>query len=122
MRDHTIDTPIPYFSSLDHLNSHEAKVASLFHSKSVWVLTHVIERRQIGGRILESIYIARDQNGRCISLSFQEVCSISDKLHRKLDKWKTQPDAADMNSAREYKILKIDAVCGFACADLHCGK
>ncbi|KAL3485693.1 fungal-specific transcription factor domain-containing protein [Aspergillus germanicus] len=108
VRDQAIDTPLPSLSSLDQLTSHEAKVASLFHSKSVLVFTQAIGLRQIAGRILESIYIARDQHGRCTSLSFQDLCSISDELHRQLDKWKACLDAAEISSHREYRMLKTE--------------
>ncbi|KAL2848518.1 fungal-specific transcription factor domain-containing protein [Aspergillus pseudoustus] len=109
VRDQAIDTPLPSFiSSLDQLSSHEAKAAPLFHSKSVWTFTQVIELRQIAGRILESTYIARDQHGRCKSLSFQDLCYSSDELHRQLDKWKAGLDVEEISSYQEYKILKIE--------------
>lgn len=108
VRDQAIDTPIPSFNSLDQLTEQEAKIATLFHAKSVWIFVHMIELRKIAGRILESIYIARDREGRCSSLTFQEVCSISDNLHQQLDHWKNQLDAADIGSSREFKVMRIE--------------
>ncbi|CAI7653479.1 unnamed protein product [Penicillium viridicatum] len=108
VRDQAIDTPIPSFNSLDQLTEQEAKTATLFHAKSVWLFVHMIELRRIAGRILESIYIARDRDGRCSSLTFQELCSISDDLHRQLDNWKNQLDAAEIGSSRESKLMRIE--------------
>lgn len=108
MRDQAIDTPIPSFTSLDQLTEQAAKTATLFHAKSVWLFVHMIELRRIAGRILESIYIARDRDGRCSSLTFQELCSISDDLHRQLDNWKNQLDAAEIGSSRESKLMRIE--------------
>ncbi|CAI7671088.1 unnamed protein product [Penicillium crustosum] len=108
VRDQAIDTPIPSFTSLDQLTEQEAKTATLFHAKSVWLFVHMIELRRIAGRILESIYIARDRDGRCSSLTFQELCSISDDLHRQLDNWKNQLDAAEIGSSRESKLMRIE--------------
>ncbi|KAL3464724.1 fungal-specific transcription factor domain-containing protein [Aspergillus heterothallicus] len=110
VRDQAIDTPLPsFFSNLDQLTSYEAKVAPLWHSKSVWISTQVIELHQIAGRILESIYIARDRHGRCNSLSFQDLCSISDELHRQLDKWKAQLDTGEISPhSREYRMLMVE--------------
>ncbi|KAJ0420119.1 fungal-specific transcription factor domain-containing protein [Aspergillus carlsbadensis] len=108
VRDQAIDTPLPSPSNLDQLTGHEAKFAPLFNSKPVLVFTQAIELRQIAGRILESIYIARDQHGRCSSLNFQDLCSISDELHRQLDKWKIRLDSADIPSHREFRMLKIE--------------
>ncbi|KAK4862726.1 hypothetical protein LT330_002859 [Penicillium expansum] len=108
VRDQAIDTAIPSFNSLDQLTEQEAKTATLFHAKSVWLFVHMIELRKIAGRILESIYIARDRDGRCSSLTFQELCSISDNLHRQLDNWKSQLDAAEIGSSLESKLMRIE--------------
>ncbi|CAI7657740.1 unnamed protein product [Penicillium pancosmium] len=108
VRDQAIDTPIPSFSSLDRLTDDEAKVATIFHSKSVWIFAHVIKIQQIAGRILESIYIARSQNRLCTSLSFQEICSKSDELHQELAQWRAQLDDANIGSSREYEIMKLE--------------
>lgn len=99
---------MPMLSNLDQLTDHEAKIATSFHTKSVWLFVHMIELRKIAGRILESIYIARDQDGRCSSLTFQQVCSISDDLHRHMDQWRTQLDSADIGSLQEGKMMRIE--------------
>ncbi|KAJ6098368.1 hypothetical protein N7499_002742 [Penicillium canescens] len=108
VRDQAIDTAIPSLSSVDQLTDHEAKTATLFHTRSVWLFVRMIDLRKIAGRILESIYIARDRDGRCSSLTFQEVCSISDDLHRQMDHWKIQLDAADIGSLRAGKLMRIE--------------
>lgn len=108
VRDQAIDMPIPSFRNIDHLTAQEAKVANILHTKSIWIFLHMIELRKISGRILESIYIARKQNGHCSSLSFRELCSISDELHHRLDKWKIELDNSGLQGSREYGIMKIE--------------
>lgn len=108
VRDQAIDTALPSRSTIDQLTDREAKMATLFHAKSVWLFALMIELRKIAGRILESIYIARDGDGRCSTLTFQDVCSITDDLHRQLDRWKGQLDAADIESSREGRLMKIE--------------
>lgn len=107
VRDQAIDIPIPSNNTADALTAQEAKSAVTFNAKSVWVFAHMIELRKIAGRVLESIYIARSQNGRS-SLTFQEICSISNELHQRLDHWKIELDAAEFEPSREYKCMKIE--------------
>ncbi|KAJ5116942.1 hypothetical protein N7456_001290 [Penicillium angulare] len=108
MRDQAIDTPLPSHSPIDNLSAQETQVASLFQSKSIWLFVHLIELRRMSGRILESIYIARAQNGHCSSMSFRELCTISDELHRKLEKWKVELDSAGLEGSREYRFMKVE--------------
>ena len=108
VRDQAIDTPLPSHGPLDQLTDYEAKIAPLFHTKSIWIFTHMIELRKIAGQILESIYIARGRDGRCSSLTFHEICAITDELSQRLDQWKTELDTVGIKSSREYKIMKIE--------------
>lgn len=108
VRDQAVDTPFPSHSSHDRLTDSESEYAPIFHSKSIWIFNHMIELRRMGGRVLESIYIARGPNGRCSSLTFQEICKISDDLHQKLKQWKQKLDNAGLNSSREYRFMVIE--------------
>ncbi|KAL3471973.1 fungal-specific transcription factor domain-containing protein [Aspergillus californicus] len=108
VRDQAIDAPFPSPSVLDHLTIDEAAAATLFHSKSTWPFRHMVELRKIGGRILESIYIARRPNGSCSALTFQQLCTISDEIHQNLYQWKHQLDAAGFKPSREYTEMEIE--------------
>ncbi|OJJ42674.1 hypothetical protein ASPZODRAFT_137056 [Penicilliopsis zonata CBS 506.65] len=110
VRDQAIDAPTPASrpGSLDRLTAHEADAAPLYQAKTVWLFVQMVELRRIAGQVLESIYIARGQDGRCASLTLHEIRSISDGLHRRLDRWKGQLDAAGLGPGREYKLMKIE--------------
>lgn len=107
IRDHAVRAPKPSAVSFDVLNHFEAVAAPMFSQKGVGLFNHLLRLRQIAGRVLESVYIARDANGKAVLTSFQEICSEFDNIQRDLEQWKRELDQ-DIKGTREYSELKIE--------------
>lgn len=108
VRDHAIDAPKPALSSLDSLTSSEAQAASVVHRLNVKLFNHLVKLRQIGGRILESVYIARGPDGRASRTTFQQICNEIDKIRKELENWKQDITALDFKGTREYSEMKVE--------------
>ena len=68
----------------------------------------MITLRRIGGRILESIYIARGPDGKAMDTSFQQICTTADQVRRDLEQWKHELDGMDLKPSREYSEMKTE--------------
>lgn len=68
----------------------------------------MISLRRISGYILESIYIARGPDGKCMDTSFQQICARSDEARKELEQWKRQLDELDIKPSREYSEMKVE--------------
>ncbi|KAF6843070.1 branched-chain amino acid [Colletotrichum musicola] len=107
VRDHAIDAPKPVLSSFDSLSSYEASAAPVFHKLNVALFNHLVQLRQIGGRVLESVYIARGPDGRAPMTTFQQICDEIDRIQQELQIWKQKIEVMDIKGTREYSEMKI---------------
>ncbi|KAI8677914.1 Fungal-trans domain-containing protein [Fusarium keratoplasticum] len=108
IRDHAIHALLPTASSFDSLNTLESSAAPIFHKHNVQPLRHMIALRRIGGRILESIYIARGPDGTAMDTTFQQICATSDQIRRDLETWEQQLEVMTLKPSREYSEMKIE--------------
>jgi hypothetical protein len=99
---------LPSSNSFDNLTPLECSTASILHKHGVVVFRHMITLRKIGGRILESIYIARGPNGTAMDTTFQQICATSDQIRRDLELWEQQLEAMALKPSREYSEMKIE--------------
>ncbi|KAI6764366.1 hypothetical protein HG530_008155 [Fusarium avenaceum] len=117
IRDHAVHTMLPSPNSFDSLTPLETSMAPILHKHGVAVFRHMITLRKIGGRILESIYIARGSNGTAMDTTFQQICATSDHIRRDLELWEQQLEAMALKPSREYSEMKIEY---FGLAALYC--
>ncbi|KAJ3538253.1 hypothetical protein NM208_g5994 [Fusarium decemcellulare] len=108
IRDHAIHALLPTASSFDALSPAESSMAHGFHKHTVELFRHMIALRRIGGRILESIYIARGPDGTAMDTTFQQICATSDVIRRDLEVWEQQLEALALKPSREYSEMKIE--------------
>ncbi|KAL1873616.1 hypothetical protein VTK73DRAFT_803 [Phialemonium thermophilum] len=108
IRDHAIHALLPRPASFDALGPRESLAAPIFHKHNIAPFRHMIALRRLGGRILESIYIARGPDGKAMDTSFQDICTASDQVRRELEQWKHQLDEMDIKPSREYSEMKIE--------------
>ncbi|KAL0941806.1 branched-chain amino acid [Colletotrichum truncatum] len=108
IRDHAIDAPKPVENSMDSLTNHEAQFAPTIHRLNVKLFNHLVRLRQIGGRVLESVYIARGADGRASRTTFQNICDEIDKIQQELQSWKRDTEALDIEGTREYSEIKVE--------------
>lgn len=108
IRDHAIHAPKPSTLSSDKLQDSEVVAAPVFNRLAVWPFNHMILLRQIGGRILESIYIARGADGTSLSTTFQQICTMSDEIRQDLETWKRDLDVSYFRPSREYSEMKVE--------------
>jgi len=108
IRDHAVHAMLPSPASFDNLTPVESSIAPIFHRHNVEIIRHMIPLRRIGGRILESIYIARGPNGTAMDTTFQQICATSDDIRRDLDLWDQQLEAMALEPSREYSEMKIE--------------
>ncbi|KAI1068575.1 hypothetical protein LB507_004261 [Fusarium sp. FIESC RH6] len=94
--------------SFDNLTPPESSLAPVFYKHNVDIVRHMVSLRRIGGRILESIYIARGPNGTAMGTTFQQICATSDEIRRDLDLWEQQLEAMSLKPSREYSEMKIE--------------
>jgi hypothetical protein len=99
---------LPSSNSFDNLTPLECSTAPILHKHGVVVFRHMITLRKIGGRILESIYIARGPNGTAMDTTFQQICATSDQIRRDLELWEQQLEAMALKPSREYSEMKIE--------------
>lgn len=99
---------LPSPNSFDSLTPLEISMAPILHKHGVAVFRHMITLRKIGGRILESIYIARGPNGTAMDTTFQQICAASDLIRRDLELWEQQLEAMALKPSREYSEMKIE--------------
>jgi hypothetical protein len=98
----------PELQDFDTLNTLEAKVANVYATHDVVPFRLLIRLRQISGRILESVYIARAADGTAFNTSFQQICLLSDEVRNLLFAWRTDFRAADLGSCKESSLLNIE--------------
>ncbi|KAF5003948.1 hypothetical protein FDECE_9537 [Fusarium decemcellulare] len=108
IRDHAIHALLPTSSSFDALSPVERSIAPMFHKHAVEPFRHMIALRRIGGRILESIYIARGPDGTAMDTTFQQICATSDVIRRDLEVWEQQLETLALKPSREYSEMKIE--------------
>ncbi|KAH7256177.1 fungal-specific transcription factor domain-containing protein [Fusarium tricinctum] len=108
IRDHAVHAMLPSSNSFDNLTPLECSTAPILHKHGVVVFRHMITLRKIGGRILESIYIARGPNGTAMDTTFQQICATSDQIRRDLELWEQQLEAMALKPSREYSEMKIE--------------
>ncbi|KAM5341698.1 hypothetical protein ACJ41O_014729 [Fusarium nematophilum] len=108
IRDHAIHALLPIPSSFDTLSQAESSRAPIFHKHTVQPLRHMISLRRIGGRILESIYIARGPDGTAMDTTFQQICATSDQIRRDLEIWEQRLEESGLKPSREYSEMKIE--------------
>lgn len=99
---------LPSPNTFDNLTPPESSTAPILHKHGVAVFRHMITLRKIGGRILESIYIARGPNGTAMDTTFQQICATSDLIRRDLELWEQQLEAMALKPSREYSEMKIE--------------
>jgi hypothetical protein len=99
---------LPSPNSFDNLTPLESFTAPILHKHSIVLFRQMITLRRIGGRILESIYIARGPNGTAMDTTFQQICATSDQIRRDLEVWEQQLEAMALNPSREYSEMKIE--------------
>lgn len=99
---------LPSPNKFDNLTPLESSTAPILHNHGVAVFRHMITLRKIGGRILESIYIARGPNGTAMDTTFQQICATSDQIRRDLELWEQQLEAMALKPSREYSEMKIE--------------
>jgi hypothetical protein len=107
IRDHAVQALMPVTMSFDALTESEARAAPIFHKKGVELLNHIIQLRRISGRILESVYIARGQDGQPSLTSFQELAVRFEEIKLELELWK-KDISPDFEGTREYEELGVD--------------
>ncbi|KAK1728585.1 fungal-specific transcription factor domain-containing protein [Colletotrichum acutatum] len=108
VREHAIDAPKPSVSTLDELTDQESRAAPSFQKLNVKLFNHLMRLRQIGGRVLESIYIARGPDGRASRTTFQEICNEVEKIQQELESWKRDLETLNFKGTREYSEVKIE--------------
>ncbi|KAF4895208.1 Transcriptional activator protein acu-15 [Colletotrichum fructicola] len=108
VREHAIDAPKPMLSSLDNLSSSEAQAAPVAHRLNVQLFNHLVRLRRIGGRVLESVYIARGPDGRASKATFQQICDEIEKIQQELQSWKRDIEGLDVKGTREYSEMKVE--------------
>ncbi|KAJ4137193.1 hypothetical protein NW768_002774 [Fusarium equiseti] len=108
IRDHAVHAMLPKPSSFDNLTPLESSIARIFHKHNIELIRHMASLRRIGGRILESIYIARGPNGTAMDTTFQQICATSDDIRRDLDLWEQQLESMALKPSREYSEMKIE--------------
>ncbi|KAI8186851.1 hypothetical protein K4K52_007865 [Colletotrichum sp. SAR 10_76] len=108
VREHAIDAPKPMLSSLDNLSSLEAQAAPVAHRLNVQLFNHLVRLRRIGGRVLESVYIARGPDGRASKTTFQQICDEIEKVQQELQSWKRDIEGLDVKGTREYSEMKVE--------------
>ncbi|KAH7031455.1 fungal-specific transcription factor domain-containing protein [Microdochium trichocladiopsis] len=108
IREHAIDAPQPTTVGDDRLMPAEAHFAPAYSRVGSELFLLAIRLRRIGGRILESVYIARGPDGRAPLTSFKQICDEFDSLRKSLDGWKQSFDALDIKETREHSELKIE--------------
>ncbi|KAJ0284663.1 hypothetical protein COL940_003984 [Colletotrichum noveboracense] len=108
VREHAIDAPKPMLSSLDNLSSSEAQAAPVVHRLNVQLFNHLVRLRRIGGRVLESVYIARGPDGRASKTTFQQICDEIEKVQQELQSWKRDIEGLDVKGTREHSEMKVE--------------
>ncbi|KAH7145604.1 fungal-specific transcription factor domain-containing protein [Dactylonectria estremocensis] len=108
VRDHAVHALLPSPAAFDALTGAEAVAAPVFHKHAVELCRRMITLRRISGRILESIYIARGPDGRCMDTTFQQICARSDEARKELEQWKQGLDDLDLKPSREYSEMKVE--------------
>lgn len=108
VRDHAIHSPMPMDSSIDQLEPAEAAAAPLFQRHGHRVFSSMIGLRRIGGRVLESVYIARGPDHKALFTSFQQICSEVDSIRGSLERWKVDVEALEMKHSRVYYEFKVE--------------
>ncbi|KAJ4125757.1 hypothetical protein NW765_001531 [Fusarium oxysporum] len=108
IRDHAVHTMLPNSATFDALTPLESSMAPVLHKHNVEVIRHMITLRRIGGRILESIYIARGPSGTAMDTTFQQICATSDQIRRDLELWEQQLETMGLKPSREYSEMKIE--------------
>ncbi|KAF5675768.1 purine utilization positive regulator [Fusarium heterosporum] len=108
IRDHAVHAMLPNTAPFDTLTPIESSMAPVLHKHNVEVIRHIITLRRIGGRILESIYIARGPNGTAMETTFQQICATSDQIRRDLELWDQQLEAMSLKPSREYSEMKVE--------------
>ncbi|KPM44938.1 hypothetical protein AK830_g1587 [Neonectria ditissima] len=108
VRDHAIHALLPSPSSFDALSGPEALAAPVFHKHNVALFCRMVSLRRISGRVLESMYIARGPDGKCMDTSLQQICARSDEARKDLEQWKQQLEELDLKPSREYSEMKIE--------------
>ncbi|KAF4999918.1 hypothetical protein FGRMN_2156 [Fusarium graminum] len=108
IRDHAVHAMLPDTATFDALTPVEISVAPVLHKHNVEIVRHMITLRRIGGRILESIYIARGPSGTAMDTTFQQICATSDQIRRDLELWEQQLEAMSLKPSREYSGMKVE--------------
>ena len=98
----------PEMQDFDTLSTSEAKVANFYGIHNVMPFRLLIRLRQISGRILESVYIARAADGTAFDTSFQQICMLSDEVRSLLFAWRTDFRAANLGACKESSTLNIE--------------
>lgn len=98
----------PEVQDFDTLNPSETKVAAIYSTHNIMPFQLLIRLRQISGRILESVYIARAVDGTAYNTTFQQICTMSDEVRSLLFAWRSDFRAADLGACTESSMLNIE--------------
>lgn len=108
IRDHAVHARQPEAQDFDTLSTSETKIAPFYSAHNVVPFQLLIRLRQISGRILESVYIARAADGTAFNTSFQQICMLSDEVRSLLFAWRTDFRAANLGTCKESSLLNIE--------------
>lgn len=98
----------PELQDFDTLSASEMKIAPFYSAHNIVPFRLLIRLRQISGRILESVYIARAADGTTFNTSFQQICMLSDEVRSLLFAWRTDFRAANLGTCKESSLLNIE--------------
>lgn len=108
VRDHAVHAELPRKLALDDLDSQEARAATAYFNHDVTSFRLMTRLRQISGRILESVYVARRADGTTYDTSFQQICTMSDEIRTLLMAWKIDFREARLGQCKESSILNME--------------
>lgn len=108
IRDHAVHAGQPCKQSCDDLQNTEGADATTFLNHNVVPFRLLIRLRQISGRILESVYIARAADGSIYDTSFQQIYVMSEDIRNQLLFWKADFITAGLGPSTESSILNIE--------------
>ena len=83
-------------------------MANFYGTHNAVPFRFLIRLRQISGRILESVYIARAADGTAFNTSFHQICMLSDEVRSLLFAWRTDFRAENLGACKESSILNIE--------------
>lgn len=108
IRDHAVHALMPSFmTTFDGLQGDESRLCPVLQRNGIEPFNHLLRLRQISGRVLESVYIARDKNRQASFTTFLELCNEIERIQGELEEWKRGIDP-DLKGTPEFSELKLE--------------